>query len=230
MTQPERTWGYNLGSKIFVAVLALFTLGLGLVFMWLPLGFGAPAAALWVLEICGLLMAAFGAFLAAGFGVFVATHVTLDGATLRALVPEERGWNPVPRFRSIVVPVAEIRAVERRTEIVKVMGMSSARQALSVVDAAGRRFGLFSSADTTLIRLPLDTIAAAIAAAAGVQVVDLGTVIAGAPGLFGAESSSWTEAPLGAVAAAKARRAAAVTLQIVVALTALTFVLRACSH
>ena len=92
------------------------------------------------------------------------------------------------------------------------------------------RFGLFSNADTALIRLPLAQIAGAIAAAAGVAVTDRGTVLTTAKGLYGQASSSWTEPPLDAAATAKARRATAITLQIIMGLVALTFILRACTH
>ena len=103
------------------------------------------------------------------------------------------------------------------------------RDALSIVTEDGERIGLFSNTLGNLSTLPVDDVANAIAAAAGVTVTDDGTVWARGSGLYGGASSSWTERPIDAASASKARHGAILTVQICTALLLLTFVLRACS-
>jgi hypothetical protein len=186
-----------------------------------------------IMYVTGFIMAGFGLFLTFGLIAVARTRIALEtnagGTVLDAMVPGGHNLLLVPRLRAVRLPVAEIQSVERRQEVARSFGLSSLRDALSVVTTNGERIGLFSTADTALIKLPLPAIAGAIAAAAGVAVTDDGTVVTKASGLYGEASSSWTEKPLDAPAANKARRAAAVTLQIVVGLVMLTFVVRACS-
>jgi hypothetical protein len=147
---------------------------------------------------------------------------------LDATIPTGHDRLLVPHFRTIRVPVGAIRSVERRREIVRLLGFSSIEDALSVVTAGGERIGLFSSSEMAAVHLPVDEVAGAIAVAAGIVVTDGGTVLTRSDDLYGAASSSWTETPLDAVAARKARLAALRTFQIMFGLMTLTFVLRAC--
>jgi hypothetical protein len=105
--------------------------------------------------------------------------------------------------------------------------MSTMRDALSIVTTGGERIGLFSNTLGSADTLPLDDVANALAAAAGIAVTDDGTVLAKGSGLYGAASSTWTERPLDPVTANKARHSAIVVAQICSALLLLTFVLRA---
>jgi hypothetical protein len=143
-------------------------------------------------------------------------------------VPDGHNALLVPRFRTLRLPLGEIRSVERREEISKSLGLSTLRESLSIVTATGERIGLFSNTNGAISALPLDAIAGAIASAAGIAVTDDGTVMAKAQGLYGAASSSWSERPLDAGSAIKARQVAVRTLQILVGLMTLGFVLRAC--
>jgi hypothetical protein len=228
-TPDVLTWSYNLASKVVLTILAVGVTALGVAIVLLPFAIGpAPEAAFWTLELSGAVIVGFGVFLVFGLSAVLRTRLTLDRTSLRGLVPNGAGRLLVPRFRAIDVPVAEIRSVERRAEIVKAFGFTTARESLSIVTAGDQRIGLFSNADTSLIRLPLTTIAGAIATAAGVAVTDRGTVLTTAKGLYGEAASSWTEPPLDAAAATRARRATVITLQIIVALMMLTYILRAC--
>ncbi|HEX3468396.1 MAG TPA: hypothetical protein VHT05_09990 [Candidatus Elarobacter sp.] len=226
-----RTWRYPLAGRITIAVLAAALIGTGLFIALIPFFAGGGDAVVYaILGTCGAIVVAFGLFLALGFSAFARTVVALDASALRAVVPVERGWLIVPRLRAIDLPPATVRAVERRTEITKFLGLSTVRQALSIVTTGGARIGLLTAAETSMVRLPLDEIAAAIANAAGITVTDGGTVYSKAIGLYGAAASDWNEPPLDVPAAQKARRGAAITLQIIVALMAVTFIVRACSH
>jgi hypothetical protein len=100
------------------------------------------------------------------------------------------------------------------------------RDALSIVTVSGERIGLFSNTLGSASTLPLDDVANAIAAAAGVPVTDDGTVRTRASGLYGAAASSWTERPLDEADANKARRGVKLTLAICTALLLLTFLVR----
>ncbi len=226
----ERVWRYNLAARIFVGLLAGGAIALGLALLWLPFRLDAQTDQL--VAIYGpaaLVVLTFGAFMAFGAVALARTRLTLGATSLRGVVPVENGWSFAPSFRTVDVPVSEIRAVDRRVEIVRTLGLSMARQSLSIVTASGERIGLFTNPDTAVVRLPLGEIAGAIAAAAGIAVTDRGTVISKAPGLFGSASSSWTETPLDAPRAARARRGALITLQVIFGLMALTWILRACS-
>jgi hypothetical protein len=222
------------GGRIVLGFLAAFMFGVAALLFSVPALAGeTDRSGDGFIYVTGAIMVGFGLFLTFGLIAIARTRIALEdaigGTLLDATVPNGHSWLLVPRLRTIRLPVAEIRSVERRQEVTRSFGLSSVRDALSVVTATGERVGLFSTAGTALIRLPLPEIAGAIAAAAGVAVTDDGTVMTKASGLYGEASSSWTERPLDAPAAGKARRAAAVTLQIIVALMSITFIVRACS-
>ena len=234
MQMDSRTWGYGVGARIVLGFLAAFMFGVAALLFSVPALAGeTDHSGDGFVYGTGVIMAGFGLFLTFGLIAIARTRIALEdgiaGTLLDATVPNGHSWLLVPRLRTIRLPVAEIRSVERRQEVTRSFGLSSLRDALSVVTATGERIGLFSTASTALIRLPLDEIAGAIAAAAGVAVADDGTVLTKASGLYGEASSSWTERPLDAPAAGKARRAAYLTLQIIVALMSITFIVRACS-
>jgi hypothetical protein len=230
----SQTWGYGIGARIVLGFLAAFMYGVVILLFCIPvLAGGTDPTGNAIIYVTGTIMAGFALFLTFGLIAIARTRITLQmragGAVLDAIVPGGHNLLLVPRLRAVRLPVAEIRSVERRQEVVRSFGLSSLRDALSVVTTTGERIGLFSTAASSLINLPLPAVADAIAAAAGVAVTDDGTVVTKASGLYGEASSSWTEKPLDAPAANKARRVAAVTLQIVVGLMMLTFIIRACT-
>ena len=171
----------------------------------------------------------------AGFGVYLTfwligaarTRISITGTALAATVPHGRSWLWGPRFRTIALPLGKIRSVERRQEIVQRLGLTKLRESLSVVTSTGERIGLFANGGGAA-SLPIDEIAAAIASAAGIAVTHDAPVLSGATDLYGEASSSWTEPPLDAASATKARRAAAITGSVVLALVFLTVMLRGC--
>jgi hypothetical protein len=234
MHSEDRTWTYGPASRIAVAFFVVLIFGVAALFFALPviLG-GVDRSGLWFVEGTGVVIAGFGVFMAFGLIVFVRTRLSLvtglGGMSLEATVPDGHNRLLVPRFRTIRLPVREIGSVERRVEVFRTFGLTSMRESLSIVTAGGERIGLFSNANGSLNRLPLGEIAATIAAAAGVAVTDDGTVLTKARGLYGEASSTWNERPLDAASATKARRAAMRTLQILVALMTLGFILRACT-
>jgi hypothetical protein len=181
-------------------------------------------------------IAIFGGVVVTGFGVFATfalvaisrTRLTLQAALLDATVVEGHNILLVPSFRSFRLPLSDIRSVERRSEIFRTFGVTTTRDAVSIVTTGGERIGLFSNTLGSVDTLPIDEVANAIAEAAGVSVTDDGTVRTKGSGLYGAASSYWTEQPLDAATASKARRNAIVAAQIGTALLLLTFVLRAC--
>jgi hypothetical protein len=214
--------------------LAAFMFGTAILLFCIPaLAGGSDPTGTAIIGVTGTIVAGFALFVTFGLIAVARTRITLQtragGTVLDALVPGGHNLLLIPRLRAVRVPVAEIRSVERRQEIVRSLGLSSSRDALSVVTTNGERIGLFSTADSSLIKLPLPAAADAIAAAAGVAVTDDGTVVTKSSGLYGEASSSWTEKPLDAPAANKARRAAAITLQVIVGLMMLTFLVRACT-
>jgi hypothetical protein len=227
----RKTWAYGVGARVLLACLTLLFLSIGVGFLGLPfwVGGGYNGAYL-VVAATGLIMLGFAAFMGFGLIAAVRSHISLDATTLDAVLPGHRTWLLLPTFRSVRLPLAQIRAVERREEIVKMLGLSSLRDALSVVTDTGERIGLFSNANTAAIRFPLDEAAAGIAAAAAVPLTNVGTVLAKGGGVYGEESSTWTERPLDAASASKARRTATLTIQILTGVMMAIFILRACTH
>ena len=223
-----RTWTYGWVYRIAIGIYAAFSFGIALVLLSLPaIVPSSPIGVTWPVYGAALAMAGFGLF-----GVFATiavsrTRISLDATSLGAIVPAHHSPFLVPHFRTIDLGLSEIASVERRTEVTKRLGLSTSRESLSVVDRTGTRYGLVS-ATAGAIALPVDQIAAAIAAAAGVEVTDRGVVRTSAPGLYGEETSAWTEPVLDPVASDHARRAAVQTLQITGILVLLTIVLRAC--
>jgi hypothetical protein len=182
----------------------------------------------WIVVLGGLVMMGFALFASFGLIAVVRIRLTLDSGMLDATVVDGHNWLLVPHFRSVRLKLTDVRSVERRCEIFRQLGLNSMRDALSVVTAGGERIGLFSNTLGSSETLPLDEVAEAIAAAAGVPVTDDGTVRARGPGLYGAASSTWTEQPLDTASASKARRAVIVAAQISGTVLLLIFALRAC--
>jgi hypothetical protein len=180
----------------------------------------------WIIAVTGLVMIGFGIFMTFALVAVMRTRITLDAAMLEATVVGGHNWLLVPHFRSIRLPLSDIRSVECRSEVFRQLGLSSMRDALSIVTVSGERIGLFSNTLGSASTLPLDDVANAIAAAAGVPVTDDGTVRTRASGLYGAAASSWTERPLDEADANKARRGVKLTLAICTALLLLTFLVR----
>jgi hypothetical protein len=201
--------------------------GFAAVLFALPFAVGGDSSGDWVVIAAGLFVAGFGLFATFALLAALKTDVRLDGATLDATIVSGHDVFLIPRFRTIRLPVSDIRSVERRREVFRTFGFYSLRNALSIVTASGERIGLFSDSIGTASTLPIDDVANAIAAAAGIAVTDDGTVRTKGSGLYGAASSSWIERPLDDVQSRKARRAAILTIQISTALLLLTLALRA---
>ena len=229
MTTPAQTWRFGTPARVVIVIGAAFMFGIALFLFSLPFWLGAPDPGISaMIEGTALLMAGFGTFFLFGLSAMVRTRITLDGSLLEATIPAGHNWLLVPAFRDVRLPVSQIRSVERRAEIYKWAGFGSLRETLSVVTQNGERIGLFTNTVGPASQLPIDDIAAALARAAGVEVVDGGTVISKAPGLYGQPSSAWTETPLDAATAQRKRAGVARTSQIVFILVMMTLVLRAC--
>jgi|GEM_PF-2201584 len=234
MHAEDRTWTYGPAARIVVGLLVVVIFGVaGLLFVLPVILGGVDRGGLTIIDVTGVVIAGFGVFMAFGLSAFARTRISLvtglGGVSLEATVPVGHNRFLMPRFRTTRLPAREIGSVERRVEVFRTFGLTSMRESLSVVPDGGERIGLFSNANGSLNRLPLAEIAAAIAAAAGVAVTDDGTVLTKGRGLYGEASSTWNERPLDAPSASKARRAATRTLQILVGLMMLGFVLRACT-
>jgi hypothetical protein len=226
----SRNWGFGLAPKVILGVGAGFMLGFAVLLFCLPLiATPVDATSLWIVDATAAILLGFACFFVFGLIALARSHVAIDGSVLRATIPDHHNWLLVPSFRTVAIEVAQIRSVERREEAVRALGFTTMRQSLSIVTANGERIGLFSNTENAVGQMPIDEIAAAIAAGAGIGVADDGLVNSRAAGLYGAASSAWTEKPLDAAGAAKARRAGARTAQVVGALLLLTLLVRACT-
>lgn len=225
-----RTWRFSLATRIVLGFLAAFMFSIAGLLFSLPLMHdNGDRSADWIVILPGIVIVGFGIFATFVLIVAVRTRITLGATTLEATVVAGHNLLLVPQLRKVGLPLSQIRSVERRCEIFRRLGLLTMRDALSIVTEDGERIGLFSNTLGNLSTLPVDDVANAIAAAAGVTVTDDGTVWARGSGLYGGASSSWTERPIDAASASKARHGAILTLQICTALLLLTFVLRACS-
>jgi uncharacterized membrane protein len=224
-----KTWRVALGTRIAIGFLAAFMFLIAALMFGLQFTFrAADHGGDWIVVLAGFVMTGFAVFATFGLIAVVRIHLTIGAGVLDATVVDRHNWLLVPHFRSVRLPLSDIRSVERRCELFRQLGLSTMRDALSVVTAGGERIGLFSNTLGSSDTLPLDEVADAIAAAAGITVTDDGTVRTKGSGLYGAASSSWTEKPLDSATASRAQRAVVVTAQICGALLLLTFVLRAC--
>ncbi len=221
------TWRFNLGTRIALGFLAAFMFGVATLQFSLAPAFSGNHSGSWIVMLAALVTMGFCAFATFALIAAVRTRVTLGAATRDAVVVDGHNWFLMPHFREVRVPLSDIRSVERRSEIFRTLGLSTMRDALSIVTADGERIGLFSNTLGSASTLPLAEVAGAIAEGAGVAVTDDGTVLTKGSGLYGEASSAWTEQPLDAVHARKASHVAVVTLQICTLLLILTFVLRA---
>jgi hypothetical protein len=225
-----RAWGFALSAKIILGIGAGFMFGFAALLFSLPLlAPPADAASLWIVDATGAVLLGFGCFFVFGLIALARSRLSIVGGNLRATIPDHHNWLLVPSFRKVAVELGQIRSVERREEAVRAFGFTTMRQSLSIVMAGGERIGLFTNTDNAVGQMPLDEIAASIAAGAGIGVTDDGLVLSRAAGLYGGASSAWTETPLDAAGAAKVRRAVARTAQIVTALLLLTLLVRACA-
>ena len=225
-----RSWGFGLAPKVILGIGGGFMVGFAALLFSLPL-IAAPvdATSLWIVDATGAVLLGFACFFVFGLIALARSRISIAGTTLRATVPDHHNWLLVPSFRSVAVELGQIRSVERRAEAVRALGFTTMRQSLSIVTTNGERVGLFSNTENAVGQMPIDEIAAAIAAGAGIAVTDDGLVVTRAAGLYGAASSAWTETPLDAAGIVKVRRASARTAQIVGGLVLLTLILRACS-
>lgn len=225
-----RTWRFSLATRIVIGFLAAFMYSMAGLLFSLPLTLGnGDHGADWFVMLTGVVMGGFGIFATFALIVAVRVKIVLGATMLEATVVGGHNILLVPRLREVRLALSQIRAVERRCEMFRSLGFATMRDALSIVTADGERIGLFSNTLGTLSTLPIDDVANAIAGAAGVAVTDDGTVWTKGSGLYGAASSSWTERPLDAASASKARRAAVLTVQICTTLLLLTLALRACT-
>jgi len=224
-----KTWHVAAALRIGIGILAAFLFAIASIMIVSQLVYdGGDRGGIALVGGAALVVACIGVIAAFAFAAVLRTHVTLTAAALEATVVEGHSWFLLPRFRAIRLPLSEIRSIERRTEIVRTLGLNTQRDALSLVTIGGERIGLFSNTLGSADTLPLDEVAGAIAAAAGLTVTDDGTVRARGwgSGLYGAASSAWNETPLDLAAAARARRTVVLTVQIGSALLVLTFLLR----
>jgi hypothetical protein len=214
-------------TRIAIGFLAIFMFGTAAVVLSLQFAYGlGDHSGNAIVAVAGLVVAGFGVFATFALVAVVRTRVTLGTAMFEATVVDRHNWLLVPHFRSIRLPLSDIRSVERRTEMFRTLGLATMRDALSIVTASGERIGLLSNTLGSSDTLPLDEVAGAIAAAAGIAVTDDGTVRTRGSGLYGAASSSWNERPLDEASAGRARRLVRRTIQICTALMLLGFVLR----
>ena len=181
------------------------------------------------LGVVGCILLGFGLFMTFGYVAMSRTRIAVSVTTLDATVPAGHNALLVPHFRTIALPLADIRSVERRQEAFRSFGLVNMRDSLSIVTNDGERIGIFSNTSGPSSTLPLGEIAAAIAAGAGTTVTDGGTVWTKAQGLYGTASSTWSEARLDDPSAVKARRTASRTMQVVFVLFLLVIILRACA-
>lgn len=223
-----KTWRFGLATRIGIGILAAFMFGIAALLFALPFTFGGDHDGVWMVALTGLAMLGFGTFVSFALIAAVRTRVSVGATMLDAMVVTGHNALLVPHFRAVRLAFSDIRSVERRCEVFRTLGFITTREALSVVTAEGERIGLFSNTLGNVSTLPLDDVADAVAAAAGIAVTDDGTVRTRGSGLYGAASSSWNERPLDPAGATKAQRAALVTVQICTALLLLVFLLRAC--
>ena len=221
------TWRFNVTTRIALGFLAAFMFGAAALLFVVPFSFDTDRSGDWIVLLTALAMTGFGAFATFGLVAAVRTRITIRGATLEATVVDGHDRLLVPHFRTVRLPLSDVRSVERRCELFRTLGFSTMRNALSIVTVDGNRIGLCSDTLGNASTLPLDDVANAVAGAAGVPVTDGGTVRTRGSGLYGAASSSWTEAPLDVVTASKARRTAIATAQLCTVLLLLTLVVRA---
>jgi len=225
----NRTWGYAALSKIAIGVVAAFMFGFAALLFSLPSqGISKDHSADWMVYLTGVILAGFGIFVSVGLSVALRTRISIDARDLNATFPDHHNWLLVPSFRSVRIPLTDIHSVELREEIFKTFGLSNSRVALSIVTASGERIGLVNATNGSASTLPVDDIAAGIAAAAGLPITDDGTVFSKVPGLYGVAASTWSEPRLDEKTAGEARRTVVRTMQIVAGLMLLGFVLRAC--
>jgi hypothetical protein len=225
-----RTWRFGTGTVVVIGIAAAIMYGMAVVLFCLPLIVGrSDPVTDGMVRATGLIIAGFAVFMTFGAVAMARTRVSVSATDLEATVPSGHNWLLVPRFRTIVLPLARIRSVERRQEAFRSFGMTVLRDSLSVVTGDGERFGIFSNTSGPASQLPLDEIADAIAAGAGTTVTDAGTVWTKTSGLYGAASSSWTEPRLDDTRAVKVHHRATVTAQVAMMLILFVVVLRACA-
>jgi hypothetical protein len=213
------------------ALIVVFLFGVAAFFFAAPWILGPNAAGLVAFfDVLGVFMGGLALFMAFGLIAVSRAHLRLNGATLDGELIGGRTRLFAPRFRAINLPVRDIRSVERREEIVRKFGFTTLRESLSLVTADGTRIGLFSNTYGAFGQMPLAEIASAIAAAADIAVTDRGSVLTTATSLYGQAEPTWNEPPLDPAAAAKARRTATRTMQILVTVVLMLSLLRTCSH
>jgi hypothetical protein len=228
MPATNRTWRFETSTRAIIAFVAAFMYGTAALLFSLPLmsGLSDPISDE-IIDVTGVIMLAFGIFMTFGLIAVVRTRISVDATTLEATMPSHHTLL-VPHFRTIALPLTQIRAVERRQEAFRSFGLTNLRDSLSIVTTGGERIGIFSNTSGPASQLPLGEIAGAIASAAGTTVTDAGTVWTKAGGLYGEASSSWTEHPLDDTSAMKVRRTAARTAQLFVVMILLVIAVRAC--
>jgi hypothetical protein len=227
ITQKGKTWRVALSTRIVIGFLAVFMFVIAAVMFDVPFMVGGTDhSGDWIVDVAALVVTGFGVFAFFALVAALRTHLTLGATSLEGTVVEGHNRLLVPKFRSFRLALSDIRSVERRTEMFRTAGLTTMRDAVSLVTTAGERIGLFSDTLGSAQTMPVDDVSNAIAAAAGIAVTDDGTVRTKGSGLYGAASSTWTETPLDATSAIKARHTALFTAQFCTALLLLVFVLR----
>jgi hypothetical protein len=152
-----RTWRFSLATRIVLGFLAAFMFSIAGLLFSLPLTYdNGNHSADWMVILIGLVIAGFGIFLTFVLIVAVRTRITLGATTLQATVVGGHNFFLVPQLREILLPLSQIRSVERRCEIFRRLGLSTMRDALSIVTKGGERIGLFSNTLGNLSTLPVD--------------------------------------------------------------------------
>ena len=180
-----------------------------------------------LLGICIVLFGWLTVFTASMSVVLFKVRIGEDGQLLTGTVLSGRRWG-LPRFRPLRVALRDIRAVEQRGESRRRIGVTLARQTLSIVTASDERIPLLSQNDHSRWSPRLTEIAGAIASVAGVAVTRRGMVRVDSFGLYGEVSPIWDETPLPPAQERRVNRAVVLMANIVFGLLVLARLLHAC--
>jgi Ca2+/Na+ antiporter len=179
------------------------------------------------LSICIVLFGCLAVFTASMAVVLFKIWIGVDGPLLTGTVLSGSRWG-VPHFRPVRIALQDIRAVEQRRETRRRMGVTLARQTLSIVTASKGRIPLLSQNGDGRWSPKLTEIAGAIASVAGVAVTKRGMVRVDSFGLYGEVSPIWNEVPLPPTQERRVIRAVVLTANVVFGLLVLARLLHAC--
>jgi hypothetical protein len=148
---------------------------------------------------------------------------------LKLRIPKVRG--PLPLLSTIRadLPYSAIASVETREEVYSSFGLVTVQRVFSLVTREGVRLPLGVMAENWGAQMPYDKAAAQIAARAHTAVVDRGAVRVG--GILRAiinDVPPWSTQTMPAEESTAWHRRAALTIQLILALVAVTALLRSC--